>query len=91
LARYHFENHHYLAGNIRNAKTGEPVPGVQVSLPEYGIRAQSDALGRFRMQVEVPYQASVELMARKPGYQPHEQYATMGNRSLDVDLEEDGL
>jgi len=30
-------------------------------------------------------------MARKPGYRPHEQCATMGNRSLDVDLEEDGL
>jgi len=80
-----------LADNIRNAKAGEPVPSVQVSLPEYGIQVQSNTLGRFRMQVEAPYQASVELVARKPGYRPHEQYATMGNRNLDVDLEEDGL
>jgi hypothetical protein len=78
-----------LAGNIRDANTGEPVSGVQVSLPEHGIEARSDALGRFEMQVRGPHQGSVELMARKRGYRPREQYATMGNTSLDVDLEED--
>lgn len=77
-----------LAGTIRNARTGEPLSDVQVSLAAYGRTVQSDALGRFRLQVEGPDQASVELMARKPGYQVHEQYATLGNTSLDVDLEE---
>jgi hypothetical protein len=78
-----------LAGNIRNATTDEPVSGVQVSLPEYGIEVQSDVLGRFTMQVEGPYQGSVELMARKAGFfRPREQYATLGNTSLDVDLED---
>jgi hypothetical protein len=78
-----------LAGNIRNAKTGEPVTGVQVSLPEYGIAVQSDTLGYFEMQVEGPYQGSVELMARHPDYRLREKYATLGNRSLDINLEED--
>jgi hypothetical protein len=41
------------------------------------------------MQAEGPQQGSVELMARKSGYRPREQYATFGNTSLDVDLEED--
>jgi hypothetical protein len=77
-----------LAGNIRDAKSGEPVSGVQVSLPEHGIAVRSDALGRFQMQVKGPYQGSVELMARKRGYRPREQYATLGNTSLDVELEE---
>ena len=78
-----------LAGNIRTATTNEPVAGVQVSLPEFGIEVQSDALGHFTMQVEGPYQGSVELMARKPGFRPREQYATLGNASLDIDLQED--
>jgi len=78
-----------LAGNIRDAKTGEPVSGVQVSLPAYGIEVQSDTLGHFKMQVEGPHQGSVELMARKRGYRPREQYATLGNTSLDVELKED--
>lgn len=78
-----------LAGNIRDAKTREPVADARVSLPEHGIEVRSDALGRFEMQVQGPHQDSVELLARKAGFRPHEQYATLGNTSLDVDLEED--
>ena len=77
-----------LAGNIRNHKTGEPLAGVQVSLPEYGIAVRSDILGHFEMQVEGPYQGNVELMARHPDYLPREKYATLGNQSLDINLEE---
>ncbi|AHF05480.1 hypothetical protein MARPU_08505 [Marichromatium purpuratum 984] len=77
-----------LAGTIRNAHSGAPLSGVQVSLAAYGLTVESDALGRFRLQVEKPDQTSVELMARKPGYQVHEQYATLGNTSLDIDLKE---
>jgi hypothetical protein len=78
-----------LAGNLRDAKTGEPVSDVQVSLPKYGKAVRSNRLGRFTMQVEGPHQASVELMAHKSGYRTHEQYATLGNTSLDIDLQED--
>lgn len=77
-----------LAGTVRDGKTGEPLANVQVALPAYGVTGQSNQFGRFEIQVAGPDQSSVELMARKAGYRIHEQYATLGNHSLDLDLEE---
>ena len=70
-----------LSGSIRD-ETNEPLAGVQVSLAEFGITVTTDQLGRFQFQVKAPHQASVELLARKDGYQTHEQYASLGNTRL---------
>jgi hypothetical protein len=75
-----------LSSDIRDAR-GEPIAGVQVSLPAFGRTVQSDDLGHFSLQVEAPHEATVELMARKPGYLTHEQYATLGNTRLGFTLE----
>ncbi|MEO0975171.1 MAG: hypothetical protein AAFX85_18945 [Pseudomonadota bacterium] len=60
-----------------------------VSLPELGIETRTDRLGRFSMQVEGEHQGTVELMAIKDGYRLREQYASLGNTSLDINLKED--
>jgi hypothetical protein len=75
-----------LAGDIRDAR-GDPIAGVQVSLPAHGRTVKSDALGHFTLEVTAPHQATVELMARKSGYRTHEQYATLGNPRLGFTLE----
>ena len=70
-----------LSGSIRD-ETNEPLAGVRVSLAEFGITVTTDQLGRFQFQVKALHQASVELLARKDGYQTHEQYASLGNTRL---------
>ena len=75
-----------LSGSIHN-ETNDPLPDVQVALPEFGITTHTNALGRFTLQAEVPHQATVELLAQKEGYQTHRQYATMGNTQLSFTLQ----
>jgi hypothetical protein len=70
-----------LSGSIRD-ETNEPLAGVQVSLAEFGMTVTTDRLGHFQFQVKAQHQASVELLARKNGYQTHEQYASLGNTRL---------
>jgi hypothetical protein len=72
---------------VRSASARRLDVGEGVSLPAFGRTVQSDELGHFRLQVEASYQATVELMARKPGYRTHEQYATLGNSSLGFTLQ----
>ena len=74
-----------LSGSIRD-ETGDPVVGVTVSLPAFGATDTTDQFGRFHFRVKAPRQATVELMAQAPGYQTHEQYATLGNTSLSFSL-----
>jgi len=76
-----------LSGAVRTAN-GEPLPGVTVALPAYGVSTTTDAFGQFNLAVSAPAQAEVELLAQKPGYQVHEQYATLGNTSLSFALRE---
>jgi hypothetical protein len=72
-----------LAGAVRNA-AGDPLAGVEVSLPAYGATATTDARGRFELRVKVPEKhQSVKLMARAEGYRTHHQYATLGNTGLE--------
>ena len=75
-----------LSGSIHN-ETNDPLPDVQVALPEFGITTHTNALGRFSLQAEAPHQATVELLAQKEGYQTHRQYATMGNTQLSFTLQ----
>ncbi len=76
-----------LSGSIRT-ELGKALVGVSVSLPEFGITVKTDHLGRFELKVEAKHQTSVELMAQKDGYKPHEQYATLGNTSMSFTMKE---
>ncbi|MCP4698290.1 MAG: CHAT domain-containing protein [Gammaproteobacteria bacterium] len=75
-----------LAGAVRDA-AGEPLSGVTVALPAYGVSMATGPFGEFRLDVGAPHQAEVELLAQKNGYRIHEQYATLGNTGLSFILE----
>lgn len=74
-----------LAGSVRS-EANDPLTGVAVSLPTLGMTVETDDLGRFVFEVVDSPQATVELMAQKPGYRTHEQYATLGNTQLSFTL-----
>lgn len=76
-----------LAGAVRDSN-GEPLAGVEISLPAYGVSTLTNHNGRFRLEIRAPRQAEVELLAQKDGYQVYEQYATLGNMSLGFSLRE---
>ena len=76
-----------LSGSIHN-ETNDPLPDVQVSLPEFGITTHTNTLGRFHLQAEATHQATVELLAQKDGYRTHRQYATLGNTQLSFTLQQ---
>ena len=76
-----------LSGSVHN-ETNDPLPDVQVALPEFGITTHTNTLGRFHLQAEAPHQATVELLAQKEGYQTHRQYATLGNTQLSFTLQQ---
>jgi hypothetical protein len=56
-----------LAGEIVD-DNGNPLPGVTVELPEYGVQDETDEHGKFRFMVNAPKQARVSFRARKQGF-----------------------
>jgi hypothetical protein len=59
-----------LRGEIREEKTGLPLAGVQVSLPELNLNAITGADGQYRFELPVPAGTQVQLRATKTGYKP---------------------
>lgn len=70
-----------LAGSVRN-EAGDPIPGVEVALPAYGIATATDRLGRFALRVRAPHQARAELLARATDYATYRQYVMLGTEQL---------
>lgn len=56
------------AGEIVDNR-GNPLPGVTVELPEYGIPDEAEKHGKFRFEVKAPKQAQVTFRARKQGFE----------------------
>ncbi|AUB82309.1 toll/interleukin-1 receptor domain-containing protein [Candidatus Thiodictyon syntrophicum] len=73
--------HPELAGTILDG-AGRPIPGVTVALPEQGLHTQTDALGRFTLEVPGRGEQQVQLIATGPGLAPHRQYVLTGSRRL---------
>lgn len=74
-----------LSGLIRD-EAGEPVANVEVSLPKLGAKTATDASGYFHLRASAEKQATVDLMARKQGYETYESFATLGNSSYEFTL-----
>jgi hypothetical protein len=70
-----------LIGAIRN-EANDPLPGVQVALPQYKLTTTTDPFGQFRFEVTASNQETVALLAQKPGYQTYEADVTLGNTAL---------
>jgi hypothetical protein len=67
---------------IKRRRAGRPIPGVTVALPEQGLQTQTDALGRFSLEVPGRGEQQVQLIATGPGLAPHRQYILTGSRRL---------
>ena len=74
-----------LAGLVRD-KNGDPILGVEVALPKLGSRTTTDAHGYFHLKVRAEQQATVDLLARKDGYETYEAFATLGNTGYDFTM-----
>lgn len=77
-----------LSGFIRDGNN-YPLPGVTVSLPQYGLTYITDDLGRFEFKVKAARQESVDLMALKEGYVTYDAFATLGNRGFSFTMKKE--
>jgi hypothetical protein len=64
----------------------EPLPGVEVVLPEFNLASTTDRNGAFTFQVKAQKQRTVDVIARKDGYKTHDVDATLGNTSLNFTM-----
>ena len=62
--------------------------GVEVILPEFNKRVVTDHNGRFAFEVTAPKQQSVNIVAKKDGYDTFDADPTLGNTSLHFTLRE---
>jgi hypothetical protein len=60
----------------------EPLPGVEVVLPEFNLATMTHQNGAFAFQVKAQKQRTVNVIARKDGYKTHDADTTLGNNSL---------
>ena len=70
-----------LSGAIRS-EANDPLPDVQVSLPQFNLTRTTDQFGHFLFEVTASEQHTVALLAQKSGYQTYETDVTLGNTSL---------
>jgi hypothetical protein len=58
----------FLHGEILEARTGEPLAGVVVQLPEYRIEQTTGKDGQYSFEIPEVGAASIKLRAMKTGY-----------------------
>lgn len=78
-----------LAGTVLDEATGEPLPGVVVSLPDFDMKRTTEADGSFGFRVTKEKQAQIKFTAQKEGYKTYSNYATLGNTDLRFPMEKD--
>ena len=80
---------HYfpLAGVITDQATGNPLPGVRVSVPEYHVENDTNADGHFELQIATENQKLVELLAQKSGYHTEQFSRTLGDTGVNFSLQ----
>lgn len=76
-----------LAGTVLDERTGEPLPDVVISLPDFDMKRTSEGDGSFRFRVTSQRQASIKFTAQKSGYKSYSNYATLGNTDLRFPME----
>lgn len=73
-----------LRGEILDASTGSPLPGVVVQLPEFRLQEISDAAGQYRFEIPLRTTSLVKLRATRDGYIPLNLDLTPGSGHLNV-------
>jgi hypothetical protein len=62
----------------------EPLPGVEVVLPEFNLATTTDRHGAYAFQIKAQKQRPVDVIARKGGYETIDREATLGNTSFNL-------
>ena len=60
-----------LEGRVVDGRTGNPVVGAEVSVPEVDLRTVSDESGRFRLENIPPRPRTYEILVTRPGYKSY--------------------
>jgi hypothetical protein len=76
-----------LAGLVLDEATGEPLEGVDISLPDFAMKQKTEADGHFQFRVTKEKQARIKFTAQKNGYKTYSNYATLGNQDLRFPME----
>ncbi len=73
-------------GNVKDAKTGEPLPGVNIKVVGKSLGTTTDFDGNYTLRVnqEPPF----DIMVTTLGYAKQTMPITKANQSLDISLEE---
>lgn len=73
-----------LAGEVRDARTGEPLANVLITLPEFDIRQQTSGEGRYSFELPVAPGTFVRLRAQRDGYKSLDEDPQVGGSHVDV-------
>lgn len=79
-------NRYKLAGSISDS-LGNPLSGVHVMAPEYGVQDKTNLNGRFSLQVAADGQQSVEVIAQKKGYTTVRLSPTLGDSGVNFTMQ----
>jgi hypothetical protein len=72
------------SGQVIDEKTGEPIPNVEIEVPEDGIKVKTDDVGRFSLPKSVGSQRI--LTARAQNYAPFSVTVTKQEQKFDLRL-----
>jgi CarboxypepD_reg-like domain/Dockerin type I domain len=74
------------SGQVIDQKTGEPIPNVEIEVPEDGIKVKTDDFGRFSLPKSVGSQRI--LTARAQNYAPFSVTVARQEQKFDVQLKQ---
>jgi hypothetical protein len=77
---------YYRLGGTVSGPDGNPLADVRVMLPEFHIEGHTNNEGRFELQVAAEGQRTVEMVARKQGYQTMHLDPTLGDPGFNFSL-----
>ncbi len=72
----------FISGFVSDQETGEPLPDVQITLPEAKLEFSTDRQGHFVVEFADRKVNSLLVIAQKPGYETYRTRATLGNTNL---------
>lgn len=73
-----------LRGQVLDAQSREPLPGVEVRLPDYGLVRVTDQYGQYAFELAVAAGTRVNWRATKKGYEPLNQDPSVGSGPQDT-------
>lgn len=75
-----------ISGTVTNENTGEPIPGVNIFIPQLQTGSATDLEGNFEIQIDEP--GDYTLVATYVGYERYETtFSISGDETITLDIE----